>query len=326
MNPNSIIGLINDAPIARDSGDLRPGLIALANESRFVASHYSEALTQFTVGYRDPENLLAAVDYIAPPVPVGRRFEFKKADNSEAFLSETNDERAIGGEFKKVAYNGSTALGKTINRGLTYIIDTDEDGGATSEESIVGMLQQRIIRSKYRRAMAALAAIAAGDAATFSSATNPDELMKAALATAQLASGVFPNRGLIGLAAWNLRSAGMAGSDKAGAFAGLTKTAAQVAGDLMLDDLRVDKNLYQSTQTAKTRIVGSNFFGLLAYNGLTKDDPSHLKQFYTPTAGGRFRVYRKLTGTGDKLIEITVEHYESIMATSTVGLARLNIT
>jgi hypothetical protein len=174
--------------------------------------------------------------------------------------------------------------------------------------------------------MTALAALSAGTPSIFSSATAPDELMKAALATAQEDIGTYPNRGLLGLAAWNLRSAAMSASDKAGAFAGLAKTPAQVAGDLFLDDLRIDKSLYQSTKTAKARIVGSNFYGFTAYDGQSKDDPSNLKQFYTPTGGGRWRVLRKVTGDGDKLIEIVVEHYEIIVATSTKGVARLNIT
>ncbi|MDP2226993.1 MAG: hypothetical protein Q8J78_05915 [Moraxellaceae bacterium] len=320
-----LIALGNDAPVVPDHGS-NVGVIGLANESRLVAATYSEALTQFTVGYRDPENLLAAVDYLAPPIPVGRRFEWKKADNAQAFLAETDDERAIGGGFKRVEYAGSTQLGKTGNRGLSYILDIDEDGGATTEESVVAMLQQRIIRNKYRRAMTALLALNAGDAAIFSAATQPDELVKAALAAAQLVSGVFPNRGLFGLAGWNLRSTAYAGNDKAGAFAGLMKKPAEVAGDLMLSDLRVDKAVYQSAAAAKSRIVGSNFFAVVAYDGMTKDDPSHLKQFYTPTAGGRFRVFRKVTGPADKFVEIIVEHYESIVGTSTVGSARLNIT
>ena len=321
-----LISLGNESPVLRDSADLAPGHIALANEARFTASHYSEPLTQFSVGYRDPENLQAAIDYIAPAVPVGRRFEWKNAANSQAFLTETDDERAIGAGFKRVEYAGSTQLGKTVNRGLVYVLDTDEDGGAVTEESIVAMLTQRILRNKYRRAMTALSAIAAGNAAVFSSSTQPDELIKAELATAQLASGVFPNRGLIGLVAWNLRSAAYAAQTTAGGFSGLVKPAASVAGDLMLDDLRIDKALYQSSASAKTRIVSSNFYGVIAREGLTKDDPSHLKQFYTPVGGGRFRVYRKVTGPADKFVEITVEHYESIVATSTVGLARLNIT
>lgn len=321
-----LVALGNEAPIHTGHGDIPAGVIALANESRLVGATYSEALTQFTVGYRDPENLLAAVDYIAPPVPVGRRFEWKKADNSQDFFTEVDDIRSIGAGFKRVEYSGSTQLGKTRNRGLTYILDTDEEGGALSEESVVAMLQQRIIRNKYRRTMTALeAAAGAGTAKVFSTATQPDEILREALATAQ-ESGVYPNRGLLGLAAWNLRKAAYAGSDKAGAFAGQKMTLAEVAADLGLDDLRVDRSLYQSTKTAKARIVGSNFFGFTARYGVGRDDPSNLKQFYTPTGGGRWRVFRKVTGPADKFVEITVEHYDEITATSTVGISRLNIT
>ena len=325
-NFTPLIALGNESPVVQDSTDLRPGVIALVNESRLVGATYNESLTRYAVGYRDPENLLVAVDYIAPPIPVGRRYDFKRIGDDQFFLTETDDERQIGGGFKRVEYSGTEEQGKTRNRGLKYILDVDEDGGVTSEESIVAMLQQRIIRNKYRRAITALYALTAGTGAIFAATTAPDELIKAALAAAQLEIGTYPNRGLIGLAAWNLRSAAMAGAATAGAFAGLTKKPSEVAGDLFLDDLRVDKSLYQSTKTAKARIVSSNFFGVTAYDGQSKDDPSNLKQFYTPINGARWRVLRKVAGDGDKLIEIVVEHYENITGTSTKGVARLNIT
>lgn len=321
-----LVSLGNEAPIVRDSAELQPGVIALVNESRLTGATYNESLTRFAVGYRDPENLLAAVDYIAPPIPVSRRYDFKKVGDDQFFLTEDDDERQIGGGFKRVEYAGSEQQGKTRNRGLKYILDVDEDGGVTSEESIVAMLQQRIIRNKYRRAMTALLGLSAGTGAVFSAATQPDQLIKDALAAAQLEIGTYPNRGLIGLAGWNLRSAAMAAGDKAGHFAGLAKKPAEVAGDLFLDDLRIDKALYQSSKTAKSRIVGSNFFGFTAYDGMSKDDASNLKQFYTPVGGARWRVLRKVTGDGDKFIEIVVEHYEDIKGTSTKGVARLNIT
>ncbi len=321
-----LIPMVNEAPVVEATRDLGAGVIALVNDSRLVGANYNESLTQFTVGYRDPENLIGLVDYVAPPVPVSRRFDWKKTASDKDFMTETDDERAIGAGFKRVEYAGTEQTSKTRNRGLLYILDRDEDGGATTEEQIVAMLQQRIIRNKYRRAMTALSAVNAGSGATFSVATQPDELMKAALATAQLDTGVYPNRGLIGLAAWNLRSAAYAGNDKAGAFAGLVKKAPDVAGDLFLDDLRVDKSVYQSAAATKSRIVPQSFFGFNARDGLMKDDPSTLKQFYTPTDGKRWRVYRKITGPGDKFTEIIVEHYEIIVATSTIGTARLNIT
>lgn len=326
MIPLLPLSLANETPVHAATSDLSPGTIALANESRLVSSQYNEPLTRFSVGYRDPENLLAAVDYIAPPVAVGRRFDWKKSTSDQDFLTEQDDERAIGSGFKRVEYTGAEQQGKTRNRGLMYVLDVDEDGGATSEEDIVAMLQQRIIRNKYRRAMTALNAISAGSGAIFSAATAPDELMRAALATAQLETGIYPNRGLIGLGAWNLRSAAMAANDKAGAIAGLIKKPAEVAGDLFLDDLRVDRSTYQSAANTKSRIVNQSFYGFAARDGLMKDDPSNLKQFYTPVGGGRFRVYRRAFGPGEKFVEIIVEHYELIVATSTLGVARLNIT
>lgn len=325
FHPLIAMPMVNEARVLPATHDLAPGCIALVNDSRLVGANYNESLTQFTVGYRDPENLISVVDYVAPPVPVGRRFDWKKSDNVKDFLTETDDERAIGAGFKRVEYSGSEQTSKTRNRGLMYILDRDEDGGATTEEQIVAMLQQRIIRNKYRRAITALSAITAGNAAVFSGATQPDEILKASLAAAQLETGVYPNRGLIGLAAWNLRSAAYAGNDKAGAFSGLVKKPADVAGDLFLDDLRVDKAVYQSGAAAKSRIVPQSFFGFHGRDGLMKDDPSTLKQFYTPIEGKRWRVFRKLTGPGDKFIEIIVEHYEIIVATSPIGVARENI-
>jgi hypothetical protein len=323
-----LISLGNEARVAIDTGaDLQPGTIALANETRFNASQYSESLTQFSSGYADPENLLALTDYIAPPVQVGRRFDWKNPDQSKYFLSEIDDERPIGGGFKKVEFGGSEVTSKTKNRGLMTVIDTDENGGAIDEFAITAMLLQRIFRNKYRRAITALLAIKAGDGAVFSATTQPDELLKAALADAQLECGLFPNRGIIGLAGWNLRSTAYAAQNNAGAFAQSAKSLAQVAGDLFLDELRVDKTIYQQTTTAKGRIVPASFIGFHGRDGLTKDDPSSLKQFWTPVqGGGRYRVYRRVYGPADKFIEITIEHYEQIFATSTIGTVRKNIT
>ena len=82
--------------------------IITANENKFTAGNYSEALTAFTVGWVDPDNIASVLDFIAPPVPVGRRFEFKRSDNAQAFLSENDDVRAIGSEFKRVRYDGES--------------------------------------------------------------------------------------------------------------------------------------------------------------------------------------------------------------------------
>ena len=320
-----LITLGNEATPVVAAEDIRPGMIALANEARFTSANYSQPLTEYITGWRDTENLEATLNYIAPRVPVGRRFEWKKADNSEAFLSETDDVRAIGTGFKRVEYKGTSQLGKTLNRGLTYRIDRDEEGPTVNEERVVALLTQRIRRNQLRRAITALLALAHNTAKTWSSGTpNPDEEMREAVATAQLASGVFPNRGIIGLAAWNLRSGVYSASDKAGAFAGLAKSPKEVGGMIGLDDLRVDRSLYQSTQTAKARIMTSAAVFFYAQDLVGADDPTHLKRFVTPVGDGDLRVYRH--EVGPKFIDITIEYYDDIVGTSTVGAEKLTIS
>src|SRR5687768_3687158 len=111
--------------IPRDDGSLLPGPLSLANESRFNSSFFSQPLTTYAVGWRDPNNVEKTLHFLTPPIRVGRRFEFKQTDNSEAFLSELDDTRALGADFKRVEYKGSTVVDKTHNRGLTMRIDVD---------------------------------------------------------------------------------------------------------------------------------------------------------------------------------------------------------
>jgi hypothetical protein len=320
-----LISLGNEAPVLAAGSALAGGQYALANESRLGSATFSQPLTEYIVGWKDSENIQATLDYIAPPVPVARRFDWKKADNSQAFLSEIDDERAIGSGFKRVEYSGTSALGKTKNRGLTYCLDRDEDGGATTEEVITGRLVARIMRNKLRRAITALLALdATGTAKTWDGSSKPNEDIRTALAAAQLASGVFPNRAIIGLVAWNLRAAAYAGQNNAGAYAGINQTPMQVAQGLGLDDMLISRELYQVSNTAKARIMTSNVVLFNATVGVGKDDPSHLKQFYTAIGGGRWAVHRE--EKGPKFVEITVEHYDDIVATSTLGAAKLNIS
>ena len=150
--------------------------IISANENRFSAGNYSEALTAFTVGWVDPENTAKILDFIAPPIPVGRRFEFKKSDNAQAFYSESDDVRAIGAEFKRVSYAGESVNEKTINKGLTIRVDHDEVSGDDWQERYVQMLMQRLLRNELRRAVKALETIAASDnsAKSWNASANPD--------------------------------------------------------------------------------------------------------------------------------------------------------
>ena len=102
------------------------GLVCLANTASFNNTHFSEPLTTYAQGWRDPSNLQGFLDFLFPPVQVPRRFEFRNFGESSDFLYDTDDARSPGADFKRVKYTGSIQQSKTTNRGLTVFVDEDE--------------------------------------------------------------------------------------------------------------------------------------------------------------------------------------------------------
>lgn len=311
----------------------RPAMM-LGNEERFTAAYYSDPLTQYAAGWTDPENFEALIDFIAPRVPVGRRFEFKSAVNVEAFLSEINDERAIGSNFKEVEYKGSTVYSKTANRGLRYRLDLDEEGaGILTEELIVSRLLQRLRRNDYRRAIATLlnASAASNTNVTWtyptSTTAQPDEDIRTLIQGTQVTSGVFPNRLLIDLKSWNIRKRQYASQAlAAGAIYGYGRTIDDVVADQSVDGMMLSKALYQSSEwvtPTKSYVLPQNVVAFYAQDNPTRDDPTNLKRFVTPVADGDFRVYRQPIGS--KFVDISVEFYDVIQQTATIGIGQLTV-
>jgi hypothetical protein len=321
-SPQLVTEAVNDLYLPADSMSNRPGIIYAANEERFTASHYSEPLTAYTVGWRDPENLDALLETIAPAVSVGRRFEFKKADNAQAFLSEDDDVRAIGSAFKRVEYKGSTVNEKTLNKGLTIRLDKDDLLGAGDEELSVNRLMQRLSRNEVRRALALLAAAATNTNKTWNSSANPDKDVRDRLKASADKSGIRPNRVLFAENAWDLRLDvyEAVNTPYAGRAASMTKE--QLAAKYMVDIVEVVKARYQSTLTAKASVQTTlTLLMFLAISGSGKDDPSTIKRFVTPI-GSRYRVYRQ---ESDKFIDISVEHYSNSVITSDIGVEQLTV-
>ena len=65
----SLIAFRPEERLAQDNGRLTPGQVALANESRFNAAFYSEPLTAYAVGWRDPNQLEETLDFLFPCDP-----------------------------------------------------------------------------------------------------------------------------------------------------------------------------------------------------------------------------------------------------------------
>lgn len=325
-----LITLANDgqSPLILDAGIGRNpvGQIVLANESRFDGSFLSEPLTAYSTGWGNSDEakkLKELLDFMAPEVPVARRFEFKTSTNAEQYLSETDDIRAIGGGFKRVEYKGGNTNEKTLNKGLTVVLDKDEMQ-AGDEERAVSNLMARLYRNETRRAATILLNVdASGTNKTWGSSANPDNDVLSAIDSAGDSSGMDPNRVLYGRGAWLLRASAAAAQDTAGAIATLMARAPQdLAAFLGVEQVLQTSLRYQSAAATKTKIVGAYVVVFHAQANVGKDDPSCVKRFITPVGSG-MRVYRQEYA---KYVEISVEHYSNIVATSTVGAKKLNIS
>lgn len=326
-NQKIIEGLVGPAPADLLGGNL-PGLEYAANETRFIEANFSEPLTAYAVGWKDPNNIEATLEFVAPKVPTTRRFEFAKATNAEEFLSEADDVRAIGADFKRVEFTAAKVNSKTLNKGLTVRVDLDNvEGMPNWREIYTGRLMRRLFRNDLRRAVTLLAAAANNTAKTWDTTDgkDPDQDCATEVIAAQDASGVNPTRILYGTVAWNKRRLSHRAQKTSGGFASAGMTVAEVAAQLGLDDGMVSKERYQDAPTTKAKVVGDIVLLYLAEAGQTPEDPSNIKRFTSPTMGGTpVRVYEQVISA--KLVDITVEHYSQIVVTSTLGIRKLTIS
>lgn len=317
-----LLAAANAAPILPDLGpNANPvGRICAANESRFGSTFYSEPLTAYTVGWRDPNNLDALIEELFPEVNVGRRFEFKRGTNSEFFLSEADDIRAIGSPFKRIEFTGETVNEKTLNKGLTIRVDHDDEVGEDWRERYTQLLMQRLLRNDLRRGIVIVDAAATNANKTWNASSNPDGDLRAALKLGTDAAGMRATRVLFGEAAWDLRLDVYEAQDTPYAGRAASLTPEQLAAKLMVDGVTVVKARYQSTASAKAAVVPSVVYSYIAERGVTKDDPTNVKRFLTPGRGGRFTVYVQ---EYEKFTDISVEHYSNIVLTASPGVRKI---
>lgn len=318
--------------ILRDTGQgyAHGQMFQLANDSRFVDTHFNEPLTTYAVGWRDPANLEAELEFIAPEVPVPRRFTFKKATNTEEFLSETLDDvRAIGSDFKRVQFQGTEVESKTHNKGLMIVVDLDNVAPGTNwEQNAVAKLLRRLQRNELRRGQAGLTAAATNTNKTWNSSADPDQDVRDDLITAANLTGIRPNRVLYGDTAYNTRLKSYRAQNNAGGYASAAQSEAELAAALMVDGVLVSKSRYQSSASAKSEIFGTKVLMFHAQSGVDTEDPSNIKRFVTlhdaEQGGGRYRVYRQQLSS--KLVAISVEHYSQIVVTYSTGIRQFTVS
>ncbi len=329
-------------PFIPTGGDLRPGEIyALGNDSRFTEAHFSEPLTTFATGWKDPNKIEDALEFFCPQTPVpGRLFEWKKAVNAEEFFSETDDVRAIGADFKRVEYTGVDVTDKTLNKGLTMRVDLDQVNTEVPgwENRYIGKLLRRLMRNDLRRAISLLSAAATNTAKTWDSNADPDAdvVNEGALAGDQV--GFQFNRVGYGHTSWLKRFASLRTGSNAAKFGTSGFTPQQLADLLSVDEVYVSRERYQATAANKTQMVANLVLMFYAAAGMDTEDPSNIKRFLSPppnvvTGGSQFarpggglgvNVYQQQVSS--KMVDLTVEHYSKIVMTSTLGVRQFTVS
>lgn len=309
-----------------DAGDgNKAGVIHAANEARFAASHLSEPLTTFASGVLDTENLGALLDELAPRVDAPRRFEYRRADSDEDFLTESDDVRAIDAPFKRVQSRGSVVNARTENKGLTIRLDKDGEGALpNAAERAAARLTRRIYRNDLVRAVNLLTAAAANTDRTWNTTSDPDVDLLDLVDASGDARGINPNTVYLDSAAWSTRIAALSGSKGAGAFAKMLWTPEQLAGWLGVDRvIRTNLRIKSVGEAAKKRLSRGAVVAYYADRNPGLDSPTNLARFVTPADAGDVRVYIE---DHPKYVDISVEHYSLVATPSTLGVVKYTVT
>ncbi|MDD4736634.1 MAG: hypothetical protein PHP44_11085 [Kiritimatiellae bacterium] len=307
-----------------DNGNPIPGVVYAANSSRFVEANLRQDLTTYGIGFRDPDadKLEEMLEFVAPSIDTPERFSFKKADNAQAFLMDDTIIRSSGQDFKRVEYTGTEVDARTDNKGLVMRVDLDDvKNDPNWEQRYTILLKNRVFRGELGIGVAILGSAATNSAKTWNSSSNPDQDVADMIDAGGDVRGMDANRILFGKQAWSYRRAAYGPQNNAAAGAQYHFKPQDLADWLSADEVRVAKSRYQSSASAKSKLVGALVLAFYAEKGVTKDDPSDIKRFVSPCQNGqKMAVY--VHQVSAKLVDITVEMHSRIVATSASGFVR----
>jgi hypothetical protein len=324
----NVAGLNDHSKVfASFNNDAPHGVIMAANDANFDQAHLSEPLTEYIVDVPDAEGLDTLLEQAFPSVPVGRAFTYRTHDEKESFQLALNDEdiREIGGDFAQIRLTGTQVDGRTDNKGLVMILDNDQGGEDPAvQQRAVQNLRNRLLRSELYRGEALLEA---NDTAVTpnwgasNAAADPDGDLVNQIDAGGDARGIDCNTVLYGGSAWVTRFLSLGLGDNAARHQTRNLTPDQLRELVGADRLVKSKFRYQSSASAKSKIVAGKVFAYYAKPGAMPDDPSNIKRFTTAVpGGGMFRVYIEARL---KRTLVCVEHYSRLVLTSSLGIRKI---
>lgn len=301
-------------------------------------STYIETLKNYAFGVaQDVKTTLA--DFIAPRVPVGvATGKFKKFSSKNAFqLYDT--QRAVGGKAKRIEFDADDGNFNCVPNALEVPIDDQERAQAGSADSALEEAKTRtlVINAALARekkifdlVKSGVSAVASKGVWSSDATADPIDEIDEQIVAIATATGMLPNRMVIGLGAWRIlknhanvlkRQQGV--SDKGLSLTGLAAMLLNPAMDIRVGVMGYDANKMGKSES-KANVVGSEIFLFHGSDNPTQYDPGFAKTFSIGANSVEdVRMYRDESSRSDIL---AVDWSEDVQVISTLCAKRITVS
>ena len=295
-------------------------------------STFSETLKNYAFGIaQDVKTTLA--DFIAPRVPVGMGSgQFKKFDEKNAFQV-YDTARAVGGPATRMEFNADDEYFNCAANALEATIDDQErekagDAQTALEEAKVRTLVINAALAREKKVFD-LIKKSVSVASTSSGDDDPIDLIDAEIEAIANATGLLPNRMVIGLGAWR-KIKNHAEVLKRQSGTSNKGVSLDVFAGMLLNptiDIRVGVMAYDTAKmgkaAAKQNVVGSEIFIFHGNDNPTQYDPGFAKTFSIGANSVEdVRMYREEKVRSDIL---AVDWSEDVKVISTLCAKRIQV-
>lgn len=301
-------------------------------------STFVETLKNYAFGVaQDVKTTLA--DFIAPRVPVGvATGKFKKFSTKNAFqLYDT--QRAVGGMAKRIEFAADDGNFNCVPNALEVPIDDQERAQAGSADAALEEAKTRtlVINAALARekkifdlVKSGVSAVASKGVWSSDATADPIDEIDEQIAAIATATGMLPNRMVIGLGAWRIlknhasvlkRQQGV--TDKGLSLSGFAAMLLNPAMDVRVGVLGYDANKMGKSES-KANVVGSEIFLFHGSDNPTQYDPGFAKTFSIGSNSVEdVRMYRDERSRSDIL---AVDWSEDVQVVSTLCAKRITVS
>lgn len=327
--PAGVVGVSNKSNLVGEGVPLDAFLAGPVSNTNPTA--LPTGLTNYSVGYRDRTDLRTLLNRIAPLVPAGETFKYRKYSDKAEFnvVSDGQHKRAIGArKFAEIKRSATIEDGSVDEKGLSIFVDKRLGGfNAPVQRRYVEHLQNILLRTDLLEVFTLLDANDTAESSinwgTANAVATPDKDLLGFISNSGDSLGQNPTVLVMGGAFSLYRKQSILDAQRDGSTGAAYFSDEQLAQFLELDDVVSIGARYQSSTTAKSKVGGANAFTYYLEQAATLDDPSSVKRAYDSTMGSDFTVFIETLATG---VLITVWHANKILCPSTIGLRKQPVT